>query len=314
MGSAGLMVGQILGQLPACLLLFRDIWKKEKNLIKKSVHFGSIKRLLIRYKKFPLFSTWSSLMNTSSVHLPVLLLAVFFSPAAVGQYTLANRVLMAPVSIIGSAISQAFLQKAIEENRKERLGEFSLLVFRKLLAFGFIPLILLSIAAPELFNVAFGPEWEKAGLYVQFLSVWVLFVFISSPLSSIFNILELQKENLFFNSLLFLSRLIVLLIGGFLGNDVLTIALFGITGAILWFYHVIWLLKLAGVHFKVTITSLLTEAGVGLPFFLAAAALKFLIKSDVLLIVLLMAVLMVFVLYRFKEFVINTGKRKGVTM
>lgn len=312
-GSASLIVGQILGQFVSALLLFRTIRKKEKKSIRTSIKWDLIKQQLVRYKKFPIFSTWSSLMNTSSVHLPLLLLAVFFSPAAVGMYTLANRVLMTPVSIIGTAISQVFLQKATEENRHQRLGDFSLIVFKKLLAFGLVPLTLLTIVAPELFTVIFGSEWEKAGMYVQFLSIWVLFVFISSPLSSIFNILELQKENLLFNAVLFVSRLAVLLIGGFIGSDMLTIALFGITGAILWLYHVIWLLRLAGVCPKITIFALLAEIRIGLPSFLAMVTCKYFIQNDFFLIVLFLILLVVFGLYRLKDLVIDTRNKRGVT-
>lgn len=299
--SLTLMISQLAGQAIAVIIMFKnslvDIMKHKKYINKKSM-----KEQLIKYKKFPIFYSLSALLNTASVQLPLFMLVFFFNPVVVGFYTLANRVLAAPISIIGTAIAQPYLQKATEEHRENRLDEFSLKIFKTLLSIGLVPIILVSIIAPELFEIIFGAEWGRAGLYVQLISVWLLFVFISSPLSHIFTILELQKESLYFNIALFLSRIIVLTIGGLTGNDLFAIALFGVTGALLWLIQILWLLGKTGVEIRTTLKYLLIEVAIGLPYIILLVISKAIIEMDLSIIVIGLAILLLFLLIRFMRF------------
>ncbi|MEW9500804.1 lipopolysaccharide biosynthesis protein [Jeotgalibacillus marinus] len=307
--SLTLMLSQLVGQLIAVISILKsslvDILKHKEHIKKKVM-----KEQLFKYKKFPVFNSWSSLLNAGSVQLPLFMLAFFFNPVIVGFYTLAHRVLAAPISIIGTAIAQPYLQKATEKNRENKLGEFSLQIFKVLLSIGLVPIILISIIAPELFATIFGATWSKAGVYVQLISIWLLFVFIVSPLSHIFTILELQKESLNFNIVLFLSRIAVLTIGGLTGNDVITIGLFGITGAILYFLQLLWLLRKTGVKISLTVKSLWNEFLFGIPFIIILIVSKIFINTDLFIFVITLIILFLFVLIRFKKFYLNLLKTK----
>jgi len=51
------------------------------------------------------------------------------------------------------------------------------------------------------------------------LSIWILFVFITSPLTNLFATLEKQKLGLYFNIALLTSRIIILVYGGYILKD-----------------------------------------------------------------------------------------------
>lgn len=300
--SNGLVVGQIFGFLFATTLLAYQLLKRDFNIIKKYGNFTSIKRMLVRYKQFPIYSIWSGLLNTGSVQLPLFMLAFFFNPVIVGYYTLANRLLTIPISVLGTSVSQVFLQQATEENRRGNLGDFSLSVFSKMLSIGLTPMIMVSIVSPELFSVVFGQAWYNSGVYVQWLTVWLLFVFISSPISGIFIILEKQKESMIFNGILFSSRIFVLLIGGLLGSPLLSIALFGITGAFLWFIQIVWLLNIVGIKVIRVIKLLFNEVVKSIPFIGTLYLIKQTVHSDILLIVLALIIGLLFLLVIYRQY------------
>lgn len=310
--SFTLMLSQLLGQMISVLYMINNSMVDIKKY-KKHINKISIKKQMIKYRKFPAYNSWASLLNTASVQLPLFILAFFFNPITVGLYALANRVMAVPISIMGTAIAQPYLQKATEEYRENRLGEFSLRIYKVLLSLGLVPIILFSIIAPELFEIIFGAEWVKAGQYVQLLSVWLLFVFISSPLSHIFTIMELQKENLRFNLLLFLSRIIVLIIGGSTGNDIFTIFLFGITGAFIWFFQLVWLLGQTGVKVKEVLRCLIIEFVYGLPFIIILFVSKVFIEMNLLVIIIAIVIIFVFGVARFRVIKMFSGEvRRGL--
>lgn len=273
---SALILSHFIGQLISVLVLLKS---SLNTLIsnKKHINIKSIKLQMFKYNKFPKYYSLSALLNTASVQMPIIMLGIFFNPVIVGYYTLANRVLAAPISIIGTAIAQPYLQRATEEHRKNNLGDFSFRIFEKLLAFGLVPIILISIVSPELFIIIFGSKWEVAGVYVQLISIWLLFVFISSPLSHIYTVLELQKASLNFNAMLFITRAAVLILGGTYSNDFFTILWFGLTGAVLWLFQIIWLLNKAGIKVKIILRTCLQEFIYSVPFIISPIILKFII-------------------------------------
>lgn len=249
--SGGLIIGHIAGQITATGRLLWQTWKDEGKQI---ISYISIKRILInivKYKNFPIYSSWSGLLNTASVMMPPLLIGYFFSPTTVGLYSLGHRVLNLPMSLIGNAVAQAFYPHATEAKQKGNLNFVTLGIFKTLISIGLVPILLLTLIAPELFELIFGQDWYEAGEYVRYISPWLFLVFISSPLSNLYLILEKQRLGLIIDLLLFSSRLLVLILGGFYGSALITIALFGIVGAILWIINCITILKLAGIPFYI---------------------------------------------------------------
>ncbi len=265
-GASGLIAGSIIGQLSATGRLAGQIIRDEGKSLRSFINAADTKRTLLRYKDFPIYSSWSGMLNTASTMLPVLLLGYFFTPSVVGYYALGHRVLTTPMGVIGGSIAQVFYPWANEAKYNGTLDRLTVDMFQRLLAIGFVPILLITIVAPDLFSLIFGARWVTAGEFVRWLSLWSLFVFISSPLSSLFSVMEQQRAGLIINIIMFTTRLLALIMGGIKGDALYTIVLFGITGAALWIGNCIYILHLAGVGAGKAVTVIRDEVMQGLPY------------------------------------------------
>jgi len=271
--AGGLIGGNVAGISMATLVLGMQIWRDDKNLIKENISWKKICEGVKRYHKFPLVDSWSALMNTISWQLPSFLLAAFFSPAIVGFYSLGFRLLQLPMSFVGSSISQVFFQRASRAKYDGNLEPLVENVFRLLVVMGMFPILILTIVGSDVFVVIFGKAWEEAGVYAQILSIWTFVWFISSPLSSIYVVMEKQQFGFQYSFFNLTTRLISLLIGGLLGNARIALILFSISGILVYGYLCLKMMFYSGVRtlkaLKILYSSFLlfTPAGIILILF-----------------------------------------------
>lgn len=273
--TAGSMIGAgIAGQTVATSVLGGQIWRDDRRVFLKSIRWRAMWAGLKRYKKFPLISTWSALMNAISVSLPALLLATFFSETVVGFYALGHRLLNMPMSLIGSAIGQVFFQRAAAAKNDGTLPSVVRMTFMRLMALGLFPILLVMIAGKDIFSVVFGSQWVEAGFYAQILAPWILFVFMGSPISTLFSILEMQGTGLLFNSALLVTRIASLVTGGLANSIFIALILYSGTGMILWIWFCVYLLKKAGLTIQMLARDTLEMIAISLTALLPLAALK----------------------------------------
>ena len=149
----------------------------------------------------------SGLLNIISLQVPVFLLGAFFNTAIVGFYSLSYRFISLPMSIIGSSIRQVFFQKCSEfKNDKKALKKITLETYKKLFKIGILPFSIITVFGDYIFAFVFGKDWIAAGEYSQILAISILFLFIKSPISSLFINLKKQKDALIFNIIIIFSR------------------------------------------------------------------------------------------------------------
>ena len=197
-GGVGLIVGKIIGEFSGNLVLLRQVFKSEKNVFSQ-FNFKEIRGLLIRYKKFPLFTAPSHLFNKSGLELPVFFITSIFGSSVVGLYGLAHLIVSLPMMLIGSAVGDVFYAEAATSGRKnpEELLLRSTNLLKKLIYMGLIPLIILVFFGPWLFGFVFGEEWTESGRYAQIIAFLVFFRFIFTPISRVFQVFEKQIQALF---------------------------------------------------------------------------------------------------------------------
>jgi len=261
----GLIWGYIAGYLIADLFMLKGM-KKDIQVFKK-VSMKRMKEVAIQYKDFPLFSFWSSVANTISPQVPAFLLAYFYSTSVVGHFSLANQVVNLPMGIVGAAIGQVFFQRVSEVKNGNGKGDMKTIVgevYNKLISIGIFPMILLIILGEQIFTFAFGDDWDVAGTYVKILVPWIFLVFLSSPITTLYNVFEKQKVWLTFSIALLVSRVIALAIGGTTGTPEFALALYSFTGAVFWLWNNAYLLGLAGISKKESIDVLLKYATISL--------------------------------------------------
>ena len=260
-GVLGLLLAAVAGQSVGTGTLGRH---SLANPAFKEVTWRGVCGAARRYRRFPVFSTWEGLFNTAGLQLPPLMFAALFGPAAAGLYALANRVLNLPMSLIGGAIGQVFFANAAEAQRAGQLGPLVAQLHAKLAHIGLPPALLLILLGPDLFGLVFGPAWGQAGEFARWMAPWLYLVFVSSPLSTLFAVLEHQKQGLTFQVILLVARIGAILTGAWIGDLGVTIMLFASVSALCWFGFLFWVARLAGNPAMTMIKPTLSAFGIAL--------------------------------------------------
>lgn len=195
-GAAGLVAGQITGQVLATGVMARLIWREDHALIRALRPMRCL-ALSKRYINFPKYLIVAHGFNTASSQMPVLLLGALFSTSAAGFFTLTQRVMAAPMSLIASALSDVFRQEASQAY----IHQGNCLViyretFKRLLIISVLPFFVFFLIAPDVFSFIFGAQWRVAGEYAQILTLKFFFDFVVGPLSAMFMIAEKQRLDL----------------------------------------------------------------------------------------------------------------------
>ena len=244
LGAAGLLVGYALGRLLGAAVLVARLWR-DASLTRRPT-FRALRSVGRAYRQFPALALWSSLLNSASAELPVLVVAILFGSEVVGFFGYTVRVLQTPMGLVGIAVGQVYYANVAGMREGPELRETTLGVFRRLVALATGPLLLVLIAGPALFAFVFGEEWRQAGSYAQWLAPWLFVVFIASPLSSLVFVLNRQRQELVFQSTLIAGRLGALFVGAALGTADLAIHMLGVVSACLWAAYLVWLLHIVG--------------------------------------------------------------------
>ncbi len=246
-GPFGLLVGQVVGIGTGLTGLIRKAGPSRRALRKAT----SLRRLWAvgrRYRRFPLFSTWSDVANVAGMQLPPILFATLFSPVTAGLYMLAQRVANIPVAFVSEAMGKSFLVAAVPARREGRLPDLALEVFSLLLRIGLAPLVLTAFIAPELFSVAFGPDWVEAGQYLRWISPWAASVFLFVPMMTLYVVLERQRTDLLFQGILAFARIGGLVAGARMGSVLLAVALYSLAASLVYSVFGLSLLVTSGVR------------------------------------------------------------------
>lgn len=212
----------------------------------RHVRLGGIVAAARRYRQFPMYSTWSGLLNAAGNQLPSLMFAALFSPAAAGLYALTTRVLSMPMAIIGSAIGNIFFANLAEARREKRLPQLVAAVQEKLAHIVMAPTLILLIAGPQLFSFVFGESWREAGTFAQWMAPWLYVVFITSPLGALFDVLEKQHRELIFETILFATRITTIAVGALTGDLITAVALFSVGSMLCWVGYLLWITVSSG--------------------------------------------------------------------
>lgn len=223
MGPLALLLGQVAGQVLGVGSLARLTLRRSKNTFRQ-VHVAGLARVGRRYRRFPIYSSWGGVANDFGLHAPPIFLAASFGTATAGIYALTHRVGAIPMSLIGHAIASVLLANATEVHRQGNLLALVRRVHQNLAAVAAGPAMALIVAGPDLFAVAFGERWREAGEFARWMTPWFYFQFTSSPLSSVFMVLEMQAQYAAFQLCLALAVLVGLSIGAYLNEPVAAVA------------------------------------------------------------------------------------------
>lgn len=171
----------------------------------------SIKDVSYRYKDFPLFQTIPALLNTASLMLPVLFVNSFYTTNSTAQFDLCRQVLLLPLALITTAMSQVLLQKFTEQRHKKQPlipGFLKLTIATSI--FAVVTILFFRIAGEPVFAFLFGEQWRLAGSWAAILAPAFMIQFVVSPLSTMIIALEKIRIGALWQLLYFLAILSLL--------------------------------------------------------------------------------------------------------
>lgn len=176
----------------------------------KTCSMRQMQNVVARFKRYPLLSTPDALANIAGIQVPIVIIASF-AEAEAGQLFLALQIMSAPVVFFGSSISQVYASRLPEVQANGTLARFTQQVLRNLALTGIAPICLLGLLGPFSIALVFGPEWELSGTIMSYMVPWMVFQFLSSPIS--FVMMSTNRQ---------VSMLVLTLFGGAL--RILTVA------------------------------------------------------------------------------------------
>ena len=186
-GGLGLIFGFLVGRCVGIFPLYRYTreyfvptdWKTRKQMLK-------------RYWRFPVVFAPSSMLNSFGVQAPFIFVAAWFGAGFAGILGMADRIIGAPMTLIGNAVAQVFDAEIAKHIRQGKQNFFRpylklsavLAVIASGVGLGFF--LLGDIVVP----LILGPGWELAGSCVQIMSVTIALRLIASPTSRVIGLFE----------------------------------------------------------------------------------------------------------------------------
>lgn len=267
LGGVGLLLGQALGQGVGIRLLTKKLVPATSWRL---ISIEEVKEVAIRYRSFPFFSTWAAFLNSAGAQVPALVFASFFGASAAGLYALAHRIIALPMGLIGKAVAQVFLSDAAEEHRAGRLAPLVISAQRALIKVIVPPTLFLILFGPPAFSLVFGEQWREGGEVASWLALWMLFSFSTSPLSTLFAIIEKQALGLLMQAVLFTVRLLGLAAGLYWHDFIVAVIGFAIFNVVGYLLYQLAAFKAVGIDLMEGIKSYLLVA----PLVLLALVVK----------------------------------------
>jgi O-antigen/teichoic acid export membrane protein len=211
--GGGLIIGQIFGTGLASLILGGGMLKNNISTY-QSFSIKKLKKVIVQYRDFPLFSMPSTLLNTLSQQMPILLISSWYTNEMVGAYFFAMKILSIPMALIGSSVAQTFYQEFNDIiNSGGKAKKFLTQTWLHLFLVGFFPLLLVFLFGEIIFCFIFGDEWVSAGKIASILSPIILLNFISSPTSSTYTVLRKQHISVIYGLSVSIYRPIAIYVG-----------------------------------------------------------------------------------------------------
>ena len=265
-------VGLLLGSIVALSGGVIKISKSCLNMAKlQGIRLAGLLSVAHRFKDFPLFQMWGTLMNILSLHLTPLILMPMFSAEIIGWYSFSMRILHLPMTFIGKSLGQVLFQTGSVSYREGKLGEVVQQFVLSLIVVSTFPFVFLAIMGPEFFSFIFGKNWFEAGILTTILVPFLWAQFITSPISVVFLICEKQDYLVRIQFMLLVGEVLVLYLGKGL-DFVVFFVIYSAVKTLLYLLYLFFIIRVSQIPLSPILKKILIEIFLTilliLPFFL----------------------------------------------
>ncbi len=223
LSSLGLILGQLVGQIfSAVLFIFRFLMSDVKQI--KTISGKHISSQAKKYSEFPKINVLLTITEMMQISGLIFVFSLFFDSGTLGEVSKSIRILLIPLTVISTSVSQVFYQKASKEFAKGVDISINLnKIVRSMAIISFPGLVLFLFISPWLFGFVLGDQWIIAGEYARILAIWIFVKFASGPVNIIPLIIKKQKHYFILNLAGNLIMVLSVVIPGSLNLNVTTI-------------------------------------------------------------------------------------------
>jgi lipopolysaccharide exporter len=214
LGWLGLFWGDLIGRATGIARMLRDAWPAFRKFV-VPLQMKNIWSVSMTYRKFPLYSLASSLIDTLSTTIPLPIIVTLYGTKDAGFFALVQRVLAAPLLLVGTSVADAFHSRTA----KYSIGDAHLVppFFKRtaaaLLLVGGGPAVLLAFFGERIFGSIFGSNWTLAGSLAAVMAPWAVAQLVVSPLSRVVFVYQGQEWKLVYDAANLISTLVVFYYG-----------------------------------------------------------------------------------------------------
>ncbi len=209
LGGFALCVGQLIAYLAGAAILFMSIMKELRRYSPSMERLVGTARHNIRY---PGYTAGGSLAGSMVYNLTSYLISFFYSASQLGYYSLINRILGTPLTVLAGSVGHVYMKRAaVSKSGREQERGF-ILVSVALAAMAVPPFLILFFLADPLVAMLFGAHWAPAAQMLRALAPLYLVRFVVTPVITVAIILGKQANTLLWQlGMLMLSLLPALL-------------------------------------------------------------------------------------------------------
>ncbi len=191
-GTAGYLMGTIAAYAVCCMHM--QLYVHPFRVKADPIEW---KNRIVEYKEIVWIQMPANLIAQAGNEIPTQFLGRMFGSALLGGYTMANRILSIPLSLLSMPINRVFYQTMAEKmNRNEDVSRFCFGIVEKNIRIAILPLGILVVFAKPVIPFVLGSSWKIAGDYIAVLGIMFLLKFCSSCVSGTFVIMGRQKLSL----------------------------------------------------------------------------------------------------------------------
>jgi O-antigen/teichoic acid export membrane protein len=188
-----LVLSTVAGYLALVLVYLPIMREHVLPILKKHSSLEGAKTVARAYLRFPVYTGPYVMVGQATLRGVFLVLAALTSSAVVGQYALAQRVVLLPVFTLMAAASQIFFSRAAQKMDDPRMPR----IVRTALIAGPLcvgPLFMLVVLNGEpLFMDIFGREWQQAGRFAVILALPSMVRTLTAWLDRVYDIRNRQR-------------------------------------------------------------------------------------------------------------------------
>lgn len=199
---AGLLIGQIISQGGGTVTLCRQF----RADLRRNLPRVSLRRLVLvsrRYRHFPLYRLPSQYVLVFSQQAPIMFVGAFYGMEVAGQLAIATMLVTLPVNLLSWSLTKAAYGEIarIKNENPAQLKNIMKSIVGKLFLLSATVSLLLYLLAPPVLPAILGSQWQDAGLFASYLSLYVVATIIAIPMTAFINVFDRQKEFLLWNVL-----------------------------------------------------------------------------------------------------------------